>query len=118
MEANELKSKTVEEVYSFIRQRLGTRRFEMSGYDSGKNETCTVFNISLLNEFADLGIYNYTAYLFVDFYKGSGTIYLKYFQDLEDKNYEVDVAGWKTVEIMYHIFELTIFSDRTKRRRY
>ncbi len=51
-----------------------------------KQAWSTVFNTAILNEFADLGIYNYTSYLFLDFHNGTPTIYLKYF--LEDENLE------------------------------
>jgi hypothetical protein len=90
MTTEELKNKPKEEVMNFIRERLSFdpgiensirntswedkqkehKRFEMSGYDIGTGD-CTVWNTSLLNEFADLGIYDYTSYLFLDFYKGN-----------------------------------------------
>lgn len=135
MTVKELKSKSKEEVMNFIRQRLSFdqgisgsirgleydqikqehKRFEMSGYESQTGQ-CTVWNTSVLNEFADLGIYDYTSYLFLDFYKGLPMLYLKYFW--EDENLEFhDWGGYGTTEIIYEIFELTIFSDKKKRRR-
>ena len=48
----------------------------MSGYES-KKEQSAVSNFSIVNEFADLGIYDYTKYLFVGFYKGTPTLYLQ-----------------------------------------
>lgn len=83
MEITDLKQMTKEEVFNFIRQRLSFskelqeqfrhvnkddlakehRRFEMSGNES-KTGQCTIFNTAILNEFADLGIYDYTSYLF------------------------------------------------------
>ncbi len=39
----------------------------MSGYESHQGE-CTLQNLNVLNKFADLGIYDYTAYLYLDFY--------------------------------------------------
>lgn len=91
------------------------KRFEMSGYES-KTGQCTVGNTSVLNEFADLGIYDYTSYLFLDFYKAIPTLYLKYFR--ENENLELDEwSGYGTTEIIYEIFKLTIFSDKGKRRR-
>ena len=94
---------TKEEVFNLIRQRLSFgdelqqqlrhvdkdkfmkehRRFEMSGFET-QTGWCTVFNNDILNKFADLGIYNYTSYLFLDFYMGVPTVYLKYFS--EDEN--------------------------------
>ena len=76
---------TKEEVFNLIRQRLSFgdelqqqlrhvdkdkfikehRRFEMSGFET-QTGWCTVFNNDILNKFADLGIYNYTSYLFLD----------------------------------------------------
>ena len=125
---------TKEEVFNFIRQRLSFndelleqfrhakkddlakehRRFEMSGNES-KTGWCTVFNTAILNEFADLGIYNYTSYLFLDFHNGTPTIYLKYF--LEDENLEYTFNGYTTTEIIFEILELTIFSGKPERKR-
>ena len=135
MTVEELKSKSKDEVLNFIRQRLSFnenvtssmryleseqvekqhKRFEMSGYESKTGE-CTVWNTSVLNEFADLGIYDYTSYLFLDFYKGMPTLYLKYFQKNEDLEFD-EWGGFGTTEIIYEIFKLTIFSDKRKRRR-
>lgn len=135
MTVEELKSKSKDEVLNFIRQRLSFnenvtssmrylesdqvekqhKRFEMSGYESKTGE-CTVWNTSVLNEFADLGIYDYTSYLFLDFYKGMPTLYLKYFQKNEDLEFD-EWGGFGTTEIIYEIFQLTIFSDKRKRRR-
>lgn len=93
------------------------RRFDMSGYES-ETGNCTVHNINILNEFANLGIYDYTKYLFLDFYKGTSTIYLKYWGT--DEYYEDDFGGSTTSEIIYTIFKLTIFKDGeiSSRRRF
>lgn len=129
-----LKVQSKDDIFDFIRQRLAFsrsflnqlrytnkdsianehRRFEMSGYEDKKGE-CTLLNLKIINKFADLGIYDYTDYLFLDFYKGHGTLYFKYFQSTE--NLEVDLGGYGTVEIIYEIFERTIFSDRPSKRR-
>ncbi len=129
-----LQKKTKKDVFNFIKSRLSFddkilsqlrhidveemkkehRRFEMSGYESNKGE-CTLHNQSILNEFADLGIYDYTSYLFLDFYKGSPTLYMKYFR--ESENLEFEIGGYGTKEIIYLIFEKTIFSDKGTRRR-
>lgn len=90
-------------------------RFEMSGYDGDTVGSCTVSNQNLLNKFAYLGLYDFTEYLFLDFYKGTPTLYWKYWG--EKKNREETFDGWKTSEIIYKIFELTIFSNKNKRRR-
>ena len=135
MKVEELKKKSREEIMNFIRERLKFdveiisslrniepeklenqhKRFNMSGYESQTGK-CTTWNLSILNQFADLGIYDYTSYLFLDFYKGEPTIYLKYF--FEDENIEISgLSGYGTIELIYKIFELTIFSDKPKRRR-
>lgn len=132
--AEMLKKQSKEDVYNFIRTRLAFdknlldqlrhvdknemlkehRRFEMSGYEDKKGE-CTLFNLAIVNEFADLGIYDYTEYLFLDFHKGHGTLYLKYFNSNE--KLEIELGGYGTVEIIYEIFEKTIFSNKPTRRR-
>ena len=121
-------------MFAFIRQRLSFgdnienhlrqvdkelfrkehKRFDMSGYE---NETgqCTVLNMGIVNEFADLGIYDYTSYLFLDFYKGIGTLYFQYFGD--NYNHELELSGMGTTEIIYTILEKTILSNKVKRRR-
>jgi len=133
MSTEVLKNKNKEEIMNFIRQRLSFdsissslrkvdkdlfekehRRFEMSGYESNIGE-CTVHNMAIVNEFADLGIYNHTHYLFVDFHKGCGTLYLRYFGD--SRNLEFDLSGYGTTEIIYKILEVTIFSGEGTRRR-
>jgi hypothetical protein len=96
--------------------RLQHRRFNMSGYDGDKVGHCTLYNTSIVNEFAYLGIYDHTSYLFLDFYKGNPTLYLKYWSD--DENLEFDeLGGYGTTDIIYEIFKNTIFTNKTKRRR-
>ena len=82
MEIIQLEQMTKEEVLNFIRKRLSFgseikrqlkhvdeddfskehRRFEMSGCEQTTG-WCTLFNTAILNEFANLGIYDYTSYL-------------------------------------------------------
>ena len=129
-----LKTKTEDEIKDFIRERLSFievykhlshvdpemfkkehKRFNMSGYENKTGE-CTVLNIAILNEFADLGIYNYTSYLFVDFHKGNCTIYYQYFFEKEHNEIEL-CSGLGTVDIIYEVFKLTILTDGAERRR-
>ena len=130
-----LKNANKEEIMAFIRKKLEFepfilsqlkslidldgkehKRFVMSGYDIDFPGTCTVHNQSILNIFAYLGIYDYTKFLFLDFYKGYGTLYLEYWETDISEEIEFDNLG--TTEIIYEIFKLTIFSNKTKRRRY
>ena len=99
MEITNLKQMTKEEVFNLIRQRL-------SFGDELQQQLRHVDN---------LGIYNYTSYLFLDFYMGVPTVYLKYFS--EDENLEYTLDGYTTTEIIFTIFELTIFSGKPTRRR-
>ena len=103
MEITDLKQMTKEEVFNFIRQRLS--------FSKELQEQFT----AILNEFADLGIYDYTSYLFLDFHNGTPTVYLKYFS--ENENLEYTFTGYTTTEIIFAILELTIFSGKPKRNR-
>lgn len=132
MTTEQLKTKSKEQVHAFIKEKLAFkgvsehlrycneeikaehRRFEMSGYEKERGH-CTLNTQAILNEFAYLGIYDYTEYLFLDFHKGCGTLYLKYWGG--DENLEIDYSGYGTTEIIYRILGLTIFSGRATRRR-
>jgi hypothetical protein len=140
MTKEELKKMTDDEIKTFIRNTLKFDtssfrhcdkslldkehlRFEMSGYENKTGDT-TIKNQAILNKFAYLGIYDYTYYLFLDFYKGQGTLYMKYwdangFIDAsgDDENIEIDFGGYGTVDIIYEIFKLTIFTNYHTRRR-
>lgn len=137
MTKEQLREMSKDEVMEFIRDRLKMEkgvsqsvkclelrsdendhyRFDMSGYENKTGE-CTIYNLSVLNKFADLGIYDYTTYLFLDFYKGTATLYFQYFYGSEDRSHQVvDLTGKGTRQIIYSIFELTIFSGQGSRRR-
>jgi hypothetical protein len=101
--------------------KINHRRFERSGYDGDNVGSCTLHNLSILNTFADLGIYDYSYYLFLDFFKGMTTLYMRYWEN-DSKNIEFIgdndyYVGWGTTDIIYDIFEKTIFSGKEKRRR-
>ena len=90
------------------------RRFEFSGYEN-KTGDCTLHNLSVLNTFAYLGIYDYTDFIFLDFYKGSVDLHYKFFQS---KEYICeDLTGYGTVDIIFFILNITIFSNNRERRR-
>jgi hypothetical protein len=120
-------------------------RFNMSGYDL--DLTSTEVNTNILLLFAKFGIFNYTDYLFLDFFKGTPTIYLRYFQKGLPKKYdcfsvkipegtdlnelgkdifeypeskiiiEEDLDGATTCQIIERIFDLTVYSGYLERRR-
>lgn len=124
MEISVLKEMTKNEVLDFIRLVLIKEgatsledhyRFEMSGYESKTGE-CTLHNQLVLNKFAFLGIYDYTTFLFLDFYKGTPTLYFEYFHDTLNTQ-RIDYSGDSTSEIIYDILLLTVLSDKPTRRR-
>ena len=99
-------------------------KFNMSGYDSfdasdslSKMGSCTVHNQKVLNVFAYLGLYDYTDFLFLDFYKGGSRLYFKYWNEDELYINETFTNGHSTSEIIYEIFTLTILSNKNTRRR-
>jgi hypothetical protein len=123
-----LKTMEESEIREFIRERLtkdGERlRFEMSGYDNSdipnslyKKGSCTLHNQKILNVFAYLGLYDYTNFLFLDFYKGGSSLYFKYWCDDELFIHDDFTNGATTTQIIYEIFKLTILSDKMTRRR-
>jgi len=123
-----LKTMEESEIKQFIRERLtkdGERlRFEMTGYDSSdipnslyKKGSCTLHNQKILNVFAYLGLYDYTNFLFLYFYKGGSSLYFKYWRDDELFINDDFTIGATTTEIIYEIFKLTILSNRLTRKR-
>lgn len=118
-----IKTMNKAETIRFIRGSLtkdGKKlKFQMSGYDDPFGVPCTVHNQKILNVFAYLGLYDYTNFLFLDFYKGNSSVYLRYWDSDEfyvDENF---TQGFSTSEIIYEIFKLTILTDkRTRRREY
>lgn len=91
-------------------------RFDMSGYDSKTHGSCTIHNANVLNTFAYLGLYDHTQYLVIDFYKGMGTLFYRYWG--EDANLTEDYGGEGSIDIIYDILKKTIFSGKSVRRRY
>jgi hypothetical protein len=89
-------------------------RFEMSGYNFDELNASEI-NTNILLLFAKFGIYDYSDFLYLDFYKGTGTLYykIKWNHDL----IEVDYDGYTTCEIIEDIFKRTVYSGRYPRRR-
>lgn len=103
-----------------IRDILGNKRFNMSGYDdysggNGARGNCVVHNMDVLNTFASHGIYEHTEYLYLDFYKGSPRLFYKYWNEELGEQVE-GLDGFTTSEIILKILELTIYSGKPKRR--
>jgi len=110
----ELKTKSKNEVLTFIRETLKFPslykqsiisenpphlRFDMTGYSVGNNN-------AILGKFEFLGIYDGVDYLFIKFHKGTPEIYI----GCNDENLLFDNwSGYTTSEIIYEIFKLTIF---------
>jgi hypothetical protein len=92
-------------------------RFNMSGYDLGKRGSCDINNRFILDLFADVGIYDYSHFLSLDFYKGVGTLYISFWDDREKTLYEECFSGAGTREIIKDILTMTVLSDRQTRRR-
>lgn len=114
MKIDQIKKMTQDEIINFIREKKGDLHFEFSGYESKTGE-CTIHNQKVLNVFAEYGIYNYTKYLFLDFYKGCPTVYLQYWDSNE--HVEHSFFGYSSSEIIYEIFKLTIIPFKNGRRR-
>ena len=98
--------------------------FNMSGYDTGAakyhitdTKLCHITNTNILHRFAYLGIYDYTDFLVLDFYKGCPRLYFKYFGCNDYYFDEDEMNGWTTSEIIYRIFEFTLLSENGRRRR-
>lgn len=89
-------------------------RFEMSGYETIPGQV-TIYNQNILNKFAFLGIYDFTDFLVLDFYKGSVRLFYQYFYS--GNLIEEELDNYRTVDIIYRVFEITLFSDQGKRRR-
>jgi hypothetical protein len=129
---NDLHQMSKKEVLIFIRSTLTQNgkkvSFDMSGYDATyitgkyretiarKTGTNTVYNQKVLNTFSYLGIYDYTKYLYLDFYEGIPIIYYQNWDDTHDQTIE-DLVGFSTSEIIYEIFKITILSYKPKRKR-
>ena len=114
MKLERLKTASKDEIIDFIRLKKGDLHFEFSGYETETGQ-CTIHNQKVLNVFAEYGIYNFTSYLFLDFYKGCPTVYLKYWDSNE--HLEQSFYGYSSSEIIYEIFKLTIIPFEGGRRR-
>jgi hypothetical protein len=90
-------------------------RFEMSGFDMNGVGSCTKENLFILNLFANCGIYDYTKFMFLDFYKGVVTLYFQYWRT--DDVIELDLSGYGTRQIIKEVIERTVLSGKSTRRR-
>ncbi len=80
-----------------------------------KTGQCTIFNTAILNEFANLGIYDYTSYLFLDFHNGTPPFISKYFS--ENENLEYTFTGYTTTEIIFAILGTDYLLRKAQRNR-
>lgn len=126
-----LKECTKDEVYHFIRKRLQFEdavlksikygnfdeakdhyRFDMTGFDHDCIGSAAINVQNILNKFADLGIYNHNEILVLKFWKGAHYIYYK---PINGQLCEEIDGGMGTVDLIYRIFQLTIFSNSYRR---
>ncbi len=112
---------TTEEIKEFIRERLAFDksllkhfrtidayqvkaiehyRFDMSGYGDGDND-CYFENLEILKKFADCGIWDYVAYLYLDAYKGTMTLYWGWWENSTPKNTKKMYLAFNTTEDTY-----------------
>jgi len=135
MTVETLKQMSKDDVLDFIRQRRTITKedgsIEKLSFDFDARDTKgTIHNMNILNLFADLGIYDTTNLLFLNSRKGNFMLYMLYWADegtvisipekdiFHDENkYLVfdEYGGWSTSEIIYDVFEKTIFSDKPKK---
>lgn len=99
-----------------IRSVLGDLRFDMSGYNSRKTGDCVEENINVLHKFLKCGIYNYTEYLHVDFYKGIPRIHYQYW--CEREHHLEELVGLTTSQIILRVLEITVYSGKRTRRNW
>ncbi|MEO6522203.1 MAG: hypothetical protein ABIN91_11030 [Mucilaginibacter sp.] len=125
MTEEQLATATEDEVKDFIRLILikdgviGIKdryRFDMSGYETTTGE-CTINNMAILNKFAFLGLYDYTNFLFLDFYKGTPTLYFEYLYSGDGGLNSLKFSGYTTTEIIYEVLKVTVLSGKGTRRR-
>lgn len=110
---------TDDEIRIFIRERLepGHIRFDMSGYGDGfKSNTCYFENLEILKRFHDCGIWDFVTYLYLDAYKGTLTLYWRYWLNSTDDedNYEKDFTAEKSVDIILSIIKNLSIIPRNK----
>jgi hypothetical protein len=121
-----LKQMSKDDVLDFIRQRRTITKedgsIEKLRFDfDARNTKETLHNMNILNLFADLGIYDTTNYLFLNSRKGNFMLYMLYWADEAVFHHENghlifdEYGGWTTSEIIYDVFEKTIFSDKPKK---
>ena len=89
-------------------------RFNMSGYE-GHTGDCVIENQNILNKFAKFGIYDTTHFLYLDFYKGNGTLYYRL---IGESNTQVIVyGGYSTSEIIADILTRFVLDESLPKRR-
>jgi len=89
----------------YIRGMLHGDKFNMSGYNNDDTPgTCVAHNMHILLKFAHLGIFDAHDFLYLDFYKGTGTLF--YGADRDLCSTEDAFGGLGTKDIILEILKL------------
>ena len=106
MTKEDLKQKTKDEILGFIKDRLSIKTIDNQKIYEEEVKDSAQSNLNILNKFADLGIYENTMYLILE----HKTLHLQY-QGRQQQEV-LDLSNFSTSEIIYKIFEKTIFLDK------
>ena len=114
-------------VYEVLDKLIKERLKDSNGYtriffpDSGvwNKGFRLIENTRILHSFADLGIYDYTDCLYLDF-KEEGeddvmTLYLKYSKGSQKEVLQIDLSSLSPLDVIHEIFKLTVFSGKERR---
>ena len=81
-------------------------RFDMSGYGIGDND-CYFHNLEIVKLFADCGIWDHVAFLYLDAYKGTMKLYWKWWcGDEDDHDTDDQYSGESTTNIIMDIITM------------
>lgn len=105
MTREELRLKSKNEILDFIKNRIAIKNLDnqLKEFES-KNSASSSLNI--LDRFEDLNIYEITSFLIME----NKTLYIQY--QGNNKKEEIDLSNLSTSEIIYKVFEKTIFLNR------
>lgn len=91
-------------------------RLDMSGYGTDEDNSCYFRNLNILKGFRNFGIWDFVSYLYLDAYKGTVTLYWKWWNnpELDVDNYELEFTGDTTTEIITEIIKKLSIEPRRK----